>query len=404
MPNIYISVRDKIARTVSDTYIICGNSDYVAVFDFDAEWAEHDTKTARFIWNGKHADVVFTGNQCDIPPITNAFGVEVGVFAGNLITTTSAVIDTKKSILCKNGLPADPPPEVYAQIMEMLNNGGANGQDGTTPHIGENGNWYIGDTDTGVQAQGAAGNNYVLTDADKQEIAKMVPDGESEVVVIEAKTTDGVVNLLDGWTYETILAEINAGKIAVLRRGDYTLYHTRTDDVGGLWFDYVDTDKLMRTQIAPDGTIEAITKEMPTTKYIHYNGEKSPVTYDNIEKYRAAGRRVVLRISYTNGSVREYEYCGKTVQGEHLFTYVADGNIYKAVVDTESNCSLTYYALVSQLRTINGKSLHANIVLTANDVGAISSEVTEEDEGKVLRVVNGVPTWVLLSAWEGGSY
>lgn len=31
------------------------------------------------------------------------------------------------------------------------------GQDGITPHIGENGNWYLGDTDTGVQARGADG-------------------------------------------------------------------------------------------------------------------------------------------------------------------------------------------------------------------------------------------------------
>lgn len=30
------------------------------------------------------------------------------------------------------------------------------GTDGTTPHIGENGNWYIGDTDTGVSAEGAS--------------------------------------------------------------------------------------------------------------------------------------------------------------------------------------------------------------------------------------------------------
>ena len=33
---------------------------------------------------------------------------------------------------------------------------GAPGTDGTTPHIGKNGNWYIGDTDTGVSAEGAS--------------------------------------------------------------------------------------------------------------------------------------------------------------------------------------------------------------------------------------------------------
>lgn len=33
----------------------------------------------------------------------------------------------------------------------------AQGQDGTTPHVGENGNWLLGETDTGVKAQGADG-------------------------------------------------------------------------------------------------------------------------------------------------------------------------------------------------------------------------------------------------------
>ena len=56
---------------------------------------------------------------------------------------------------------------------------GAAGTDGTTPHIGANGNWYIGDTDTGVKS---AGTDYVLTSADKSEIAALVlaeiPNGD----------------------------------------------------------------------------------------------------------------------------------------------------------------------------------------------------------------------------------
>lgn len=44
---------------------------------------------------------------------------------------------------------------------------GANGQpgaDGTTPHIGGNGNWFIGDTDTGVPAKGEGGGILAETD------------------------------------------------------------------------------------------------------------------------------------------------------------------------------------------------------------------------------------------------
>ena len=36
---------------------------------------------------------------------------------------------------------------------------GETGENGVTPHIGENGNWFIGDTDTGVKAAGTNGTN-----------------------------------------------------------------------------------------------------------------------------------------------------------------------------------------------------------------------------------------------------
>lgn len=70
---------------------------------------------------------------------------------------------------------------------------GENGTDGVTPHIGDNGNWYLGDTDTGKPSRGATGaqgatgpagkdggqgpkgdpgDDYVLTAADKAEIVQ----------------------------------------------------------------------------------------------------------------------------------------------------------------------------------------------------------------------------------------
>ena len=41
---------------------------------------------------------------------------------------------------------------------------GVNGQDGLTPSIGENGNWYLGDTDTGKPSRGEVGPSPDLTD------------------------------------------------------------------------------------------------------------------------------------------------------------------------------------------------------------------------------------------------
>lgn len=44
-----------------------------------------------------------------------------------------------------------------AALERAAREGKFDGKDGTTPHIGENGNWYIGDTDTGVNAKGDDG-------------------------------------------------------------------------------------------------------------------------------------------------------------------------------------------------------------------------------------------------------
>ena len=65
---------------------------------------------------------------------------------------------------------------------------GPKGADGITPTIGTNGNWYLGTTDTGKPSRGATGakgdpgDNYVLTSADKSEIAALVlaeiPNGD----------------------------------------------------------------------------------------------------------------------------------------------------------------------------------------------------------------------------------
>lgn len=121
VPNlIEIAIRDKIASQTDDTKYICGNSSFVVNFDFDDEWNEFDTKTARFRYNGTHQDVIFQGNQCGVPVIEDTYKIQVGVYAGNLHTTTPAYVSAKKSILCGSGSPAAPSDDVYNQIMELI--------------------------------------------------------------------------------------------------------------------------------------------------------------------------------------------------------------------------------------------------------------------------------------------
>lgn len=123
MKRIEISVQNLVAWQTNSTDYVCGNSEFVVGFVFDEEWNEFETKTARFIHGGEHTDIVFTGKECKVPKIFNVKRMEVGVFAGDLQTTTPAVVHCRKSVLCDSGAPADPPPDVYAQVMEFLNKG-----------------------------------------------------------------------------------------------------------------------------------------------------------------------------------------------------------------------------------------------------------------------------------------
>lgn len=122
MPTIKIAVKNKIAHSTDDV-IVCGNNDYIIEFDFDEEWGAYSVKTARFMYDGKYEDVVFGGNRVVAPVLRNTATVAIGVYAGDLRTSTSALLSCEKSIICAGGLPADPPPDVYTQLMEIFKAG-----------------------------------------------------------------------------------------------------------------------------------------------------------------------------------------------------------------------------------------------------------------------------------------
>jgi hypothetical protein len=107
MPQLQVIISDKIATYVErGGEIVCGNSDYSIKFSFDEEWAGVEAKTARFVWNSEYYDVDFEGDTCSIPVITKASQVQVGVYAGELQTTTPALIKCRSSILCQSDKPS----------------------------------------------------------------------------------------------------------------------------------------------------------------------------------------------------------------------------------------------------------------------------------------------------------
>ena len=101
----------------------------------------------------------------------------------NCMNTTfsiSPVLSDNKWFLIKIGtlpqvnMEADPELDMQIATKKYVDNHtAASGKDGITPHIGDNGNWYLGDTDTGKPSKGADGAGMDVTGATVGQIAKI---------------------------------------------------------------------------------------------------------------------------------------------------------------------------------------------------------------------------------------
>ena len=120
MPDINITVAHKVA--VSDTQsIVCDNSDYVVHWTLDEEWSAYDTKTMRTIYmDGTYKDTVFSGAEVELPVCTVPGVVQIGLFAGDIRTSRVAILRALPSVRSAAGAPADPTPDVYDQLMEII--------------------------------------------------------------------------------------------------------------------------------------------------------------------------------------------------------------------------------------------------------------------------------------------
>lgn len=122
MCKIKFEVKDRVIKRIGDFVNTVGdNSDYEAEFLFDSEWDGH-IKTARFIQSGKYVEQILENDKCLIPVEVLKHGyLKVGVFTSEM-TTTQCEVFVKPSIKQDNGVTAEPTPDVYSQIISMIEN------------------------------------------------------------------------------------------------------------------------------------------------------------------------------------------------------------------------------------------------------------------------------------------
>ena len=131
-------ITDRNIRVYNADNQISYNSDYIAKFVFDDEW-NGKIKTARFIQDNEHFDVILVNDKCKIPPVKNGH-IKIGVFTDSM-TSTYADVYFKTSIKDGAGNPTEPPEDVYAQLTSLIESGILKGDDGLNPYVGSNNNW-----------------------------------------------------------------------------------------------------------------------------------------------------------------------------------------------------------------------------------------------------------------------
>ena len=176
---ILFNITNQKLEQKDSKYIVADSKNYLyARFNFTQDWDNKD-KTAIFKYEEQTYQVLINNNICLIPhEVIKKSSFSISVFCGDLITTNKIIVDVIKSGLDNGETPNTPTPDVYASILAnsseaktiaedillRVNRGelnGSPGQDGITPTIGENGNWWIGEQDTGNTSKGIAGINGV---------------------------------------------------------------------------------------------------------------------------------------------------------------------------------------------------------------------------------------------------
>lgn len=126
---------------------------------------------------------------------------------------------------------------------------GVDGKDGQTPHIGANGNWWIGDTDTGISASGPTGEK-----GDKGDPGGGVPAGGTMGQVLAKKTA---ADYETEWIDSVASFKGRIGNV-VPESGDYT-----AEMVGA-----IPTGNVAKIQLLTSEQYEELTSKDAKTLYL----------------------------------------------------------------------------------------------------------------------------------------
>ena len=118
---LFFSVKNQSIKRFDTNIVVADSKNYLsAYFVFSEEW-DDKIKTAIFKCGNEVYHKVLTDSECEVPwEVIKPNGFSVSVFAGDLLTTTSASVRVSASGYEEGGQPKEPTPDVYSQIMKMI--------------------------------------------------------------------------------------------------------------------------------------------------------------------------------------------------------------------------------------------------------------------------------------------
>ena len=320
---IKINVTNKRAALVGSPVIVCGNSGYTLEFTFDAEWSAESVRTARFVYvrdgSVQYQDVVFSGTTAQVPVLANVQEVRVGVFAGELRTSTPALIPCEKSIRCGTGAPEDPTPSQYDQIMALLSAG-------VVPHAAQH---RAGGSDPLTAADvGARPNTWMPTAA---EVGARPNTWMPTAAEVGAASNP---NLIDNWYF---VDPVNQRGQTEYYSGQKSKMYTIDRWYFDAWYrfaEFVDTGVYLATKSSESGEIEDA-----------IYGTSMHQIIDNLAKYE--GRKATLS-AVINGELRS----GTGTIGKNSITIPGAGTIGNAALSWDENLQAYKVSIYATTRNV----------------------------------------------------
>lgn len=215
----------RICRIDKNTVIADSRNYLYAKFMFVTnEWT--GTKTVIFQHkNDLPIEVILDDNMCKVPwEVIKAGSFSVSVYCGDLITTNTSVVMVGKSGYAEAGEPQEPTPDVYTQIIEMLDTLKAGGADeesinaAITKYMEENPvqTLTVDDVNTIIEnaelakasdipsVEGLASETFVTEAIENDVVHVKETDFNSKVTDYLAESDVATTEYVDGKLYKTI--------------------------------------------------------------------------------------------------------------------------------------------------------------------------------------------------------